>query len=343
VPKTMYSDTEFDVDQDWSLFGPYVVPKDAMDAFFDAQQVPAKDGQDAYLEIALTRATVDEGSVATWAAMINNTMVWNPAENVQGPVGKIDFQIDVEKGGAWSLAVKQGEYVWFALARRAIMTTLDLVHVEIDCLAEADFVALPGSEFVIDGQPLHPDFSADGEPISFGIGVGLSCPSHVSCVVISPKTYNLDNMEVTVRPPFKINAGLNDAWFEPATAGQGILNVVFPDIEQVFMAWFTYDTERPPESVTAKLGEPGHRWLTALGPYGGDTAALDIYLTKGGVFDAVEPHPAPAEAIGNMTIQWCDCEKGKLFYNMPSLGLTGNINLQRIAPDNVALCEALME
>jgi hypothetical protein len=58
-----------------------------------------------------------------------------------------------------------------------------------------------------------------------------------------------------------INAGLNDAWFNLDTDGQGLLIVVFPEIEQVFIAWFTYDTERPPADVVAFLQEPGHGHL----------------------------------------------------------------------------------
>jgi hypothetical protein len=30
-------------------------------------------------------------------------------------------------------------------------------------------------------------------------------------------------------------------------------------------------------------------------------------------------------------------------YNIPSLRLIGNVTLERITPDNVALCEALLE
>jgi hypothetical protein len=155
----------------------------------------------------------------------------------------------------------------------------------------------------------------------------------------------LDNWRVTVRSPFHINAGLNDAWFEPATAGQGFFHVVFPELELVFLSWFTYDTGRPPDDVTANLGEPGHRWLTAQGEYvhPTDTAVLDIVLTQGGVFDSEDPAPGPGEVVGTMRIEWCDCEKGRLNYSMPSLGLAGNINLERITPDNVALCEALLE
>ncbi len=81
----------------------------------------------------------------------------------------------------------------------------------------------------------------------------------------------------TVEPEFlQINAGFSDAWYNPATSGQGFYIAVLPDLGLVTLAWFTYDTERPPEDVTANLGEPGHRWLTALGPYTGNQALMNI-------------------------------------------------------------------
>ena len=110
----------------------------------------------AFLVFALTRqiGVLYERVAPAGALMINKKLEWDPAEGSQGAIGKIDFEMDVERGGAWTLAVKQGEYVWFALAKRAIMRTLDPFHIVIDCLEEADFVALPGSEFVIDNQPV---------------------------------------------------------------------------------------------------------------------------------------------------------------------------------------------
>jgi len=77
------------------------------------------------------------------------------------------------------------------------------------------------------------------------------------------------NAVVVRNREFQINPGLNDAWYNPATDGQGFLVTVFPDIQEMFVAWFTFDTERPPEDVTAQLGDPGHRWLTAQGRPGG--------------------------------------------------------------------------
>ena len=153
-----------------------------------------------------------------------------------------------------------------------------------------------------------------------------------------------DTINVTAAASdFQINAGLNDAWFEPATGGQGFFIIVWEDIQTVFLSWFTYDTERPPQDVTAILGDPGHRWVTAQGEYAGDTATLDVYLTAGGVLDAAEP-PAVTDTtpIGTITIVWSGCNAGVLSYDLPGLGLSGDIPIQRIVLDNVVLCETLL-
>lgn len=142
---------------------------------------------------------------------------------------------------------------------------------------------------------------------------------------------------------FAINSGFNDAWFNPATAGQGFLITVFPDISIMFIAWFTFDTERPDESVQAILGDPGHRWLTAQGPYSGDTALLDIAVTRGGVFDSSDPAPQGPSFEGTLEIVFESCLQGVVKYSIPGLGLMGEIPIQRIALDNVALCETLMQ
>ena len=149
------------------------------------------------------------------------------------------------------------------------------------------------------------------------------------------------NVVAAQDPVFQVNAGLSDAWYFPGTAGQGFFIIVWEDVQQVFLSWFTYDTERPPEDVSAILGEPGHRWLTAQGPYQGDTATLDVSVTSGGVFDAAQPpattDPDPA---GTITISWAGCNEGLLAYDLPGLGLAGDIPIERIVLDNVPACEA---
>jgi hypothetical protein len=140
---------------------------------------------------------------------------------------------------------------------------------------------------------------------------------------------------------FTINAAISDAWFFPDTAGQGFFIIVWEDSKLVFLAWFTYDTERPPQDVMAILGEPGHRWLTALGPYEGDTALLDVFLSSGMIFDSGVP-PVTTEQLEGATIEivWSDCKTGLVTYNIPSLVLMGEIPIKRIVEDKVAACEA---
>ena len=140
---------------------------------------------------------------------------------------------------------------------------------------------------------------------------------------------------------FTLNQYLSDAWFDPATDGQGFFVIVWPETGQVFLSWFTYDTERPPQDVTAVLGEPGHRWLTAQGPFTGDTASLTLYRTAGGVFDAAVPAPSPPVRDGAITLTWSGCNEALLTYEITSLGRAGQIPLQRIVTDRVPLCEAL--
>jgi len=153
-----------------------------------------------------------------------------------------------------------------------------------------------------------------------------------------------DNGRVIVEgdeaPTFQINAGISDAWYDPATDGQGFFIIVWEESQYIFLSWFTFDTERPAEDAMAFLGDPGHRWLTAQGPYQDDTVKLDIYMTSGGVFDFNDPVAGTQKMDGLIDIQWTDCGNGQLSYQIPSLGLAGDIPIQRIVEDNVAACQA---
>jgi len=140
--------------------------------------------------------------------------------------------------------------------------------------------------------------------------------------------------------PLLINPGLNDAWYDPGTSGQGFLITVFPDIGQMFLAWFTYDPERPGEGVAAELGEPGHRWLTAQGPYADNQAVLDVWVSSGGIFDSAEPAVTQAKD-GEIIIEFSGCNVGTVSYDITSVGRQGVIPIERVALDNVALCEEL--
>jgi hypothetical protein len=188
------------------------------------------------------------------------------------------------------------------------------------------------------GDPSLPDPQYPGPAVAYADSIHLT---EEAFLVLAEHQYDQFYQAVL---GFQINAGLNDAWYNRATNGQGLLLAVFPARKEMFAAWFTYDTERPPEDVTAIVGEAGHRWLTAQGPYDGDTANLTLYLTAEGVFDAAEP-PASTDlaGYGTLQIEFADCTQGLVTYEIPSLSVSGQFPIERIAPDNVALCESLAE
>ena len=141
----------------------------------------------------------------------------------------------------------------------------------------------------------------------------------------------------------RINAGLKDAWFNLDTSGQGFFIIAWEEIQYMFVSWFTYDVERPPADVQAILGEPGHRWLTAQGPYSGDTATLDVFVSSGGVFDSAEPVVPAGTRDGTLKIHFANCEQGTVIYDIPSAGVSGAVPIQRIVADMVPLCESLIQ
>lgn len=157
-----------------------------------------------------------------------------------------------------------------------------------------------------------------------------------------PTTENLVMTAVAEKselPPFQMNPGLNDAWFNPDTDGQGFFITVFPDLGFVLLAWFTYDTELPPQDASANLGDPGHRWLTAVGPIDGNRAVLEIEIASGGLFDQA----AEVDRVidGTITLIFDDCSSGTVEYDIASIDRQGSVPIKRVAVDNAALCEAL--
>jgi hypothetical protein len=136
---------------------------------------------------------------------------------------------------------------------------------------------------------------------------------------------------------FQMNTGLNDAWYNPDTQGQGFFITVFPELGYVSLSWFTYDTVRPDEAATANLGEPGHRWLNAVGTYTDNQAVMDISFATGGLFDTQTEISEVYD--GTIILTLTDCKSGTVEYDMPSIDRQGVVPIQRVADDNIMLCE----
>jgi hypothetical protein len=127
-----------------------------------------------------------------------------------------------------------------------------------------------------------------------------------------------------------INAGMDGAWFDPNTSGQGFFIDAHTDPEGgnfIFVSWFTYGEE------TAS----GQRWLTAQGGFEGSTTEIDVYETIGGSFD--DPEPVSRTKVGTMSLDFTDCSNATLSYSLPADSAEGDIAITRVIPAGQALCE----
>ncbi len=147
--------------------------------------------------------------------------------------------------------------------------------------------------------------------------------------------------ELAGNEAFSINAGLNDSWVHADAPFQGMFVTVFPVLKLIFVAWFTFDSEQPPEDMTAVFGAPDQRWVTALGFYDGNRTELRAELTTGGLFNSSEPLPVQDTNYGTINIEFSHCNLASVDYDFPSTGESGFFTMQRVVESNVALCEAL--
>jgi cyclophilin family peptidyl-prolyl cis-trans isomerase len=222
------------------------------------------------------------------------------------------------KDNSASLDVDNGGYTVFA---RVIGDGMDVVE-DINALTTWDARAVFGGAF---GELPLIDFLNNGTPVA---------------------EENMVMTAVSEKPeaaPFVMNAGLNDAWYDPDTDGQGFFITVFPELNFVSLAWFTYDTELPPDGATANLGDPGHRWMTAGGTIDGDQAVMDITISRGGLFDTSTEiqRTDPPGSDGTITLTFEDCGTGLVEYDITSIDQQGTVPIQRVVDDNIALCEVL--
>ncbi len=138
---------------------------------------------------------------------------------------------------------------------------------------------------------------------------------------------------------FQLHPGFNGAWVNPATNGQGLLVDIYPTTDLLFAAWFTFD-DGAVASKSGGVGSSEQRWMTASGALGDNNVVeLTLYNTSGGVFD--DPAAIDTVAVGSMTIDFIDCSSGLVTYDLDDSSLTGSFPIQRVAGDNIAMCESM--
>ncbi|MFC1695750.1 hypothetical protein ACFL1C_06465 [Pseudomonadota bacterium] len=129
-----------------------------------------------------------------------------------------------------------------------------------------------------------------------------------------------------------INAGMDGAWFDENTSGQGYLIDVHTNSggsKFIFVAWFTYGDDMM----------SGQRWLTAQGNFEGSSASIDVYETTGGSFD--DSKLVNIDKVGTMVLDFQDCNNALLTYSLTDDGLNNSIAISRAIPGSQVMCEEL--
>lgn len=191
-------------------------------------------------------------------------------------------------------------------------------------------------------DPASPSANRIGEPMDFEGTVELEANKNYFIVVQPYFAQDDGDFFFVLGPPsFRISHGMAGNWYQLATDGQGFFMDVYDTINILFVGWYTYDLERPADNVEALMGDPGHRWFTAQGPFIGNIGELVNYWTTGMIFDSPTPPKNDVVPDGTMTVEFFDCYSGLVSYEIPSVNVSGEVSIQRIANDAVPLCESL--
>lgn len=129
---------------------------------------------------------------------------------------------------------------------------------------------------------------------------------------------NVDCVETGTPTIVPSDFGLSGTWYDPSTAGQGMLIEVNPDNAYAFIGWYTYALS----GMTS--GASGQRWITAQAPYtvGSNTIDVTLYDTIGGTFDS-DATTVTTTPIGTATLTYTSCNAATFDYTITAGELAG--------------------
>lgn len=128
-----------------------------------------------------------------------------------------------------------------------------------------------------------------------------------------------------------LDSGVDGAWFDPVSSGQGLMFSAFPAQDTQFATWFTYDTETAPGDSSRQ------HWFTLQGPLGSaEEATLAIIRTTGGAL--MSQRTGNSQQVGTARVTRLGCDRMQLDYQFddseiagPFRRISGSQQLQRIA------------
>lgn len=176
-------------------------------------------------------------------------------------------------------------------------------------------------------------------PAPVPCGVGLVCQIGLHQGVITSVTLETHDED----HGFEMNAGLNDAWVNQDAPFQGLLITVYPGLNIVFVAWFTFDSEVPAMPPMVTFGAHDQRWASGAGSIVGNKATINMELTSGGKFHSDEPTATQDSNYGTFELEFENCREGLVTFDFPGLGESGQFAISRVVDENADLCEMLAE
>ena len=125
-----------------------------------------------------------------------------------------------------------------------------------------------------------------------------------------------ESVDAPVTPGVE-HPGRTGAWYDPASAGQGVLIDLVPGSRTLYAAWFTQDSaaQDAPLITPARL-----RWYSLQAEYtaGARSVELAVFENRGGRF--AEPPVTTARQIGSATLEFTGCASAVLSVTMDEPG-----------------------
>lgn len=187
-----------------------------------------------------------------------------------------------------------------------------------------NFAAAPATSAVLVGAATLVLASCDQGVLSYAFSDGSQRSGSIALTRLLPNRTCVGSGE---SPPADTDFGMSGLWFNPQTAGQGLMVELNSAARYAFIAWYTYAVNGQASGVAAQ------RWYSAQGQYnpGARTLNLTLYQTTGGRFSLSQPATF-TQAVGSATLSFSDCDNAVLSYAFDSganTGQMGSIELQR--------------
>ncbi len=120
------------------------------------------------------------------------------------------------------------------------------------------------------------------------------------------------------------------AWLNPATDGEGILFDFGPSLNMLFGAWFTFTLQSadPGDPPPMDIGFAGQRWMTSLMSINGNVASGPLRARRGGAFDSAPTASETGVVVGQVTVEFLQCDLAQVDYLIDSAGVSGSFQIE---------------